>query len=111
MPRECLATMPVLLMRFSLAGNDGHAERHLDLEQLCGRKRKESWRAVDSLELIDDEQCHLRARNVVLQADCAESEIRLDGRLRARAVMRPAPPAIRFGLRRTRPDGTSSAKR
>lgn len=43
---------------------------------------------TNTLKLIDDELRHLKAKNIVLQADCDESEIRLDGRFRARAVMR-----------------------
>lgn len=42
-----------------------------------------SWK--QTLDLLASELAHLGARSVVIQADCPESEIRLDGMLRANA--------------------------
>lgn len=45
-----------------------------------------SW--SETLDLLDRELRQLRAKNVILQADCDESQIRLDGQLRASARLR-----------------------
>ena len=41
-----------------------------------------------TLDLLDRELEHLNAKNIVIQADCERSEIRIDGRLRANAKLR-----------------------
>lgn len=64
------------------------------LEQWPGeRTRSRQKSRFDSLfsatqDLLDSELKHLAAKNVVIQADCDRSEIRLDGRFRANAKMR-----------------------
>lgn len=41
-----------------------------------------------TLDLLDRELEHLLAKNIIIQADCERSEIRIDGRLRASAKLR-----------------------
>jgi len=48
---------------------------------------KSSYR--ETLKLLERELHHLRATNIVIQADCDESQIRLDGMLRSTARIGP----------------------
>ena len=63
------------------------------IEQWPGKRTRAPKRSQFSagwsktLELLERELSHLRARNIVIQADCDESQIRLDGMLRASARM------------------------
>ncbi len=53
-------------------------------------RRKSHFKAAwsDTLKLLERELNHLDARNIVIQADCDSSQIRLDGMFRAGAKMR-----------------------
>lgn len=49
-----------------------------------------------TIDLLERELAHLRAKNVVIQADCDRSEIRIDGQLRANAKLRGPGVVISF---------------
>lgn len=69
--------------------------RPLDMPPNRWKTRKGSqFRAKwsDTLELLERELKHLRATNIILQADVELSDVRLDGMLRAQA--RPKSPAV-----------------
>lgn len=63
------------------------------IEQWPGKRTRSPRRSQFSAswskttDLLETELAHLRARNIVIQADCDESQIRLDGMLRASARM------------------------
>lgn len=54
------------------------------------RRKRAPFRAgyVSTLDLLERELIHLRAKDVVFEADCPSSEIRNDGRLRSSAKLR-----------------------
>lgn len=70
--------------------------RFVAIEQWPGERTRfaisSSFRAEhsDTLRLLDRELGYLRARNVVIQADCDRSQIRMDGMLYAGAKLRSA---------------------
>ena len=76
--------------------------RFVALEQWPGERTRfagaSSFRADHSqtLRLLDRELSYLRARNVVIQADCDRSQIRMDGMLYAGAKLRTAGIVLSF---------------
>lgn len=55
---------------------------------------KASW--TDTIDLLEREVRHLKARDVVLQVDVQEKDIRIDGMLRANAT--PSHPGVRIAF-------------
>ena len=59
------------------------------VERTPSHKRRSKWTFKapwsNTLQLLEDELRHLRATNIVIQADVSEGDIRLDGMLRANA--------------------------
>jgi hypothetical protein len=71
----------------------------LEPETPAGKRRskwtfKASW--SDTVDLLERELRHLRAKDVVLQLDVQEKDIRVDGMLRANAA--PSHPAVRISF-------------
>lgn len=54
------------------------------------RRKRATFRAgyVSTLDLLEKELLHLKAKDVIFEADCSSSEIRNDGRLRSSAKLR-----------------------
>ena len=49
-----------------------------------------------TVDLLEKELAHIRAENVVIEADCPQSEVRIDGQLRANAKLRGPGVVISF---------------
>ena len=69
-----------------------------DRTTFTGRHRRSSFQSswTSTLVLLDAEMRQLKARDIVLEMDVAERDIRIDGQVRANA--RPASPAVRLAF-------------